>query len=96
MAPPYVTSRRTDPHTAMLLATALRRAVADPALRECRAQLLLEDFAFLPESAYAELRAFETVALQHDYRELPAPRRSLLHVMEPQSEQRLPGLRGSC
>ena len=96
VAPPYVTSRRTDPDTVRRLALALQRAADDPALRACREALLLAGFQFLPEGAYAELRGFELPALEHGYRELPAPRASPLHVARPEDGRRAAGARGPC
>ncbi|MBK8097330.1 MAG: PhnD/SsuA/transferrin family substrate-binding protein [Planctomycetes bacterium] len=91
LAPPYVTAVHTPPAVRSLLQQALLAAAADPRLAECRRRLLLDGFDLLPAEAYDELRACEVVALQHGYRELPAPRRSPLRDGVERS-----GARGAC
>ncbi|MBL9079788.1 MAG: PhnD/SsuA/transferrin family substrate-binding protein [Planctomycetes bacterium] len=72
-APPYVTSRRTEPALRAALAAALVAAAGDPALAAPRAALCLEGFTVLPDDAYRDLAQFERPALAAAYFELPAP-----------------------
>lgn len=80
LAPPYVTSARSPMSLRRTLQQALHDAAHDPELAGPRRALLLDGFVFLPPASYAELEAFEEPALAAGYFELPAPRRSPLHV----------------
>lgn len=88
LAPPYVTSVRTPFSVQRALREALRAALHDNALDGHRRTLLLRDFVFLPQTAYAELEAFEEPALAANYFELPAPVRSPLGRSREATERR--------
>ena len=78
-APPFVTSRSLSEEMLLRLRTSLLAAMADPVLKGAREELLLEGVEVLPDSIYGSLEDFESVALAHNYFELPAPRLSPLN-----------------
>jgi ABC-type phosphate/phosphonate transport system substrate-binding protein len=72
-APPWVTSRATDPATRAALRGALAAVLADPALARVREELSIDGWHPCDPSTYDALRRFEEPALAHGYYELPAP-----------------------
>jgi len=92
-APPYVASRRLGVHLTARLRGALRAAIADPALRQVRARLLLKGCEPASLKTYESLRVFEESAILHGYQELPAPDRSPLTEAPP---ERAPSKRPAC
>lgn len=77
-APPWVTSRATDPAIVAALAQALAETLAAPENEWIRAALLIDGVLPCDETTYHPLRDFERTALALDYFELPAPDRSPL------------------
>ena len=61
-APPYVTRADAGDDLVLPPATALRAALADPALGSAREQLLLDGIELLPPAAYRRIPAFARLA----------------------------------
>ncbi len=64
---PYVTARGCDDDRLTRLRSALRAAMADPALAEARAALLLTGIAIVPESDYRRIDEMEARAVAQGY-----------------------------
>jgi ABC-type phosphate/phosphonate transport system substrate-binding protein len=83
--PPYVTSMRYGRVFARKLCGALQRALADPAHSAvCRA-LGIAGVTPVDNTLYDRILAFEAVAMEHEYYELPAPAGSRLSGRRPAS-----------
>ncbi len=66
-APPYVTRADAGDDLVARLRAALDAALADPALRAARTELLLDGIELLPEAAYRRITAFARLARRHGY-----------------------------
>lgn len=71
-APPFVTASSTPPETVAAMREALQRTFADPSVASTKQQLLLGGIELLSDEAYASIESLETLARQHNYREMPA------------------------
>jgi ABC-type phosphate/phosphonate transport system substrate-binding protein len=56
---PFITARTTDEATIAAIRSALRAAIADPALEPARANLFLEGFDFAPDESFATVLELE-------------------------------------
>jgi ABC-type phosphate/phosphonate transport system substrate-binding protein len=69
-AAPFLTSSKASLQLVSALRAALADIAADPALAELRQELLLEDFAILPDAHYRALIHFEQMAESQGYPDL--------------------------
>jgi len=81
--PPYVTSVRYGRVFARKLHAALERAIADPANAASVGALGISGISAVDNTLYDRILAFEAVAIEHEYYELPAPVGSRLSGRHP-------------
>ncbi|MCC7047285.1 MAG: PhnD/SsuA/transferrin family substrate-binding protein [Alphaproteobacteria bacterium] len=67
---PYITAAATDPLTLRRLRDGLQAALADPALADLRAELLIEGASLLPDAAYSAIAEIERQAVATGYPDL--------------------------
>lgn len=81
--PPYVTSMRYGKVFARKLQGALERVMADPAHQATRDSLGIGGVDTVDNREYDRVLAFEALAIEHEYYELPAPAGSRLSGRQP-------------
>jgi ABC-type phosphate/phosphonate transport system substrate-binding protein len=69
-APPYVTSARMPDHRLDRIRAALIEALEEPALRDVKADLLIDHVAVLPLEAYEPIARLEAMAIDLGYHEI--------------------------
>lgn len=83
--PPYVTSMRYGKVFSRKLQGALERVMADPRHHATREALGIAGVAAVDNTLYDRILAFEAVAIEHEYYELPAPVGSRLSGRRPRA-----------
>ena len=70
-APPFVTAAKTPPQTLAAMREAVLRALDRPSIAAAKATLLLSGVEVLPDDAYVPIESLESLAHNHNYREIP-------------------------
>jgi len=70
-APPYVTTANTTPQMLYQMREAIVRALDHPSIHSAKETLLLTGVEVLSDESYRPIESLESVALGHNYREIP-------------------------
>lgn len=86
-APPFVTSMRYGRVFTRKLQKALLNVLNDDANEPIRKDMCIGGVALVDNKIYDRLLEFESVAVEHEYFELPAPKQSMLTKLQMRSAQ---------
>lgn len=70
-SPPFITARNTSPEKLAAMRDAVLSALDQPTFAQTKEMLMLSTVEVLPDDAYISIETLETLALNHDYHEIP-------------------------